>query len=89
MTVASAMGVDCKVNHLAPRTEVKVAFSDHSRVVRVFGKHDKTQLKDGIGRMAEWARRHGSRESNIFKDIEILKNMPQSWALVAKQGRRR
>ena len=30
--------------------------------------------------MAEWVLKHGARESNIFENIEITKNMPPSWA---------
>lgn len=82
--VAEAMGAPCKVVHLDPRNEVKIAFSDHSKVDRVFGKRDKKSLQDGIGKMAEWVRRHGARESSIFQAIEVEKNMPPSWAQVMK-----
>jgi UDP-glucose 4-epimerase len=80
--VAGAMGRDCNVNHLDPRNEVKIAFSDHSRAEGVFGKRAKTTLEDGIRSMAEWVRRHGARESSLFERIEIPKNMPPSWAAV-------
>ncbi len=46
--VAAAMGREKKVNHLEPRNEVKQAFSDHSKVERVFGKQKKIALEDGI-----------------------------------------
>jgi UDP-glucose 4-epimerase len=29
--------------------------------------------------MAEWVKNHGSRTSNEFKNIEIEKNLPESW----------
>jgi hypothetical protein len=32
--------------------------------------------------MAQWVKEYGSRESSIFDDIEIPKNMPPSWASV-------
>ena len=82
--VAEAMGVPCKVAHLDPRNEVKIAFSDHSKVDRVFGKREKKPLQDGIRAMAEWVRKHGARESSIFEAIEVPKNMPPSWASVMK-----
>jgi UDP-glucose 4-epimerase len=82
--VADAMGKKCNVLHLDARNEVKIAFSDHSRAQRVFGQRKKTTLEAGIGAMAEWVRRHGARESNVFEDIEIAKNLPKSWASVAK-----
>jgi UDP-glucose 4-epimerase len=80
--VAEAMGKECQIKHLPPRNEVKVAFSDHSKAQRVFGTGKKTSLRDGIYAMAEWVKRHGARESGIFENIEIAKNMPPSWAAV-------
>jgi len=77
--VAAAMGRDCKVRYLDPRNEVKIAFSDHSKSERVFGKQAKIFLEDGIQRMTEWVMANGSRTSSIFKDIEIMKNLPPSW----------
>src|SRR6266852_6666486 len=80
--VAAAMGRDCKLLHLDPRNEVKVAFSDHSLAESVFGERQKVSLKDGIESMAGWVKSHGSRESSIFEEIEIPKNLPPNWARV-------
>jgi UDP-glucose 4-epimerase len=82
--VAEAMGSSCNVRHLDPRNEVKIAFSDHSKAERVFGMHDKKSLRDGVRAMASWVHEHGARESNVFEGIEISKNLPPSWAQVAK-----
>lgn len=81
---AEAMGEDCRTIHLAPRNEVKVAFSDHTRAVHVFGGQKKVSLRDGLSSMAKWVKQHGARESSIFEEIEISKNMPPSWAAVAR-----
>ncbi len=81
--VAQAIGSPCDVNRLDARNEVKIAFSDHSKAERVFGKRNKTSLPEGVGAMAAWVREHGTRESCIFEGIEIAKNMPPSWAKVA------
>lgn len=78
--VAGAMDLPLRVEHLAPRSEVKIAFSDHSRAERVFGIRQKTPLKEGTRRMAEWVGKHGARESKSFEDLEITKNLPESWA---------
>ena len=78
------MGLPCKVNHLDPRNEVKIAFSDHSKAERVFGRREKKPLADGIRAIAEWVNKHGARESSIFEGIEVDKNMPPSWARVTK-----
>ena len=83
--VAEEMGVNCDVVHLDPRNEVKIAFSDHSKACRVFGKKPQTTIQAGIRAMAEWVRKHGARESNIFENIEVMKNMPASWARVAQR----
>jgi UDP-glucose 4-epimerase len=77
--VAEAMGCECRVKHLEPRNEVKLAFSDHSKADRIFGKKPKLSLEEGIRRMAQWVKVHGARESSVFKDIEIMKNLPTSW----------
>jgi len=77
--IAEAMGFECKIKHLDPRNEVKVAFSDHSKSERVFGGRRKTTLEEGIHGMAGWVKTHGARESSVFKGIEIMKNLPASW----------
>jgi UDP-glucose 4-epimerase len=82
--VAEAMGVRCQVAHLPERNEVKIAYSDHSKAERVFGKREIKSLREGVAAMAEWVRKHGARESNIFEGIEIERNMPASWAKVAR-----
>jgi UDP-glucose 4-epimerase len=80
--VAEAIGRPCNVDYLDARNEVKIAFSDHSKAERVFGKRTKTSLSDGVRTMAAWVREHGARESCVFDGIEIQKNMPASWAKV-------
>jgi UDP-glucose 4-epimerase len=81
--VAAAMGLPCRTVHLDPRNEVKIAFSDHSKAERIFGRREKTGLQEGISAMAEWVKKHGARESGIFENIEVMKNMPASWASMA------
>jgi UDP-glucose 4-epimerase len=77
--VSKAMCVECKIAYLDPRNEVKIAFSDHSKAERVFGRRHKTSLEDGVSAMAAWVKRHGAREGKVFEDIEVVKNMPPSW----------
>jgi UDP-glucose 4-epimerase len=78
--VAEAMGAKADLLHLDPRNEVKIAFSDHSKAERVFGKTSQTAFVDGVRAMANWVKSHGARESNVFEDIEVRKNLPASWA---------
>jgi UDP-glucose 4-epimerase len=82
--VAEAMHAECNVVHLAPRNEVKIAYSDHSKAQSVFGQHELKSLRQGIAAMATWVNDHGARESNIFEGIEIERNMPASWAKVLR-----
>ncbi len=82
--VAEAMGKSCRIEHLDARNEVKVAFSDHSKAEKVFGKKPKVPLERGVQMMAEWVEKNGARESSTFEAIEVERNLPRSWAHVAK-----
>jgi UDP-glucose 4-epimerase len=84
--VSEALEAECRVVHLDPRNEVRVAFSDHSKAERVFGQKGQTALPEGIRLMAEWAKAHGARASSIFEPIEVAKNMPASWARVTRRA---
>jgi len=82
--VAKSLAREYRVKHLDARHEVKVAFSDHAKADRVFGREQKISLEDGLDTMAAWVARHGSRQSTVFEGIEIQKNLPQSWATAAE-----
>jgi UDP-glucose 4-epimerase len=82
--VAAAMQTECRTVHLEPRHEVKIAFSDHNKAERVFGKRQKVSLEEGIRRMTDWVHRHGARESCIFDGIEIPRNLPPSWQVARR-----
>jgi UDP-glucose 4-epimerase len=77
--VAAAFGAATRVVHLPARNEVVHAFSDHAKLRRAFGDSHPTDLRTGIRRMAEWARRRGPMRPVTFSDIEIRKNLPPSW----------
>ena len=77
--VANAMGVEPDIIHLAARKEVVEAYSSHEKIRQVFGKRKAYSLDEGLSRMAEWVMKHGSRKSKLFDNIEINKNLPQSW----------
>jgi len=78
--VAEAMGVEAKIAHLPGRSEVAVAYSDHSACRRIFGELPQTPLMAGLGRMAAWVKTVGSRKSKSFEEVEIARNLPQVWA---------
>ena len=77
--VARAFGVEPEVVHLDARNEVVHAYSSHDKVRRVFGDRESVKLREGIERMAEWARAKGPRRTAPFTGVETLRNMPQSW----------
>jgi UDP-glucose 4-epimerase len=70
---------DYPINYLPPRNEVKVAFSDHSKIKSIISVNKKTDLAEGIQMMADWVKRVGSRTTKKFKNIEIERNLPKSW----------
>lgn len=78
--VAKAMGIEPRIVHLDPRSEVVHAFSSHEKVRQFFGDLIKNvPLNDGVRRMAAWAVKVGARESKKFDEIEVEKKMPPSW----------
>lgn len=77
--VAQAFDIKPVIEHLPARNEVVHAYSDHSKARRLFGLGNPIALEEGIRRMAEWARRVGSRKSQFFESIEVSRNLPLSW----------
>jgi UDP-glucose 4-epimerase len=77
--VMQAMGNRVEVKHLPARNEVVHAYSDHSKVQRVFRLRKSIELAEGIARMAEWTKAAGPRQSKVFDAIEISRNLPSSW----------
>jgi UDP-glucose 4-epimerase len=39
-----------------------------------------TSLEEGVRSMAQWVKANGARTSGVFKGIEIMRNLPPSWA---------
>jgi UDP-glucose 4-epimerase len=77
--VAAAFGVPPQIRHLDARKEVVHAYSSHEKVHRIFAPPPLVTLRDGVKRMAAWARQHGPMQPVVFKNIEVLKNLPPSW----------
>jgi UDP-glucose 4-epimerase len=80
--VAKAMRVSPRIEHLSPRSEVALAYSDHSAIKAVFGEVRQTSLEEGLYRMAGWVKAVGSKKSKDFGNIEVRRNLPSSWAYV-------
>jgi UDP-glucose 4-epimerase len=78
--VFKAMGKKTGLKYLDARNEVKHAYSDHSKAERLLGYKNTINLEEGLSRMAAWAKKTGPRRGKLFENIEIIKNMPESWA---------
>jgi UDP-glucose 4-epimerase len=79
--VADQFGVTPEITHLSARNEVMHAYSDHSKARKVFGEPTGIDLKEGITRMAAWAKRVGARQSQEFENIEITEKLPDGWGI--------
>jgi UDP-glucose 4-epimerase len=77
--VQTAMGAETGIDYLESRSEVLHAFSDHSKARRLLEYEPKVSLGEGLKRMAAWAWASGPRRSPEFTNIEIERNLPESW----------
>jgi len=87
--VAEVMGTKPDIVHLPPRQEVLHAFSDHSAMREVFGTVKNITIREGLQRMAAWARAKGKQSPTPFTDIEIDRKLPESWATLLALGKPR
>jgi UDP-glucose 4-epimerase len=81
--VGTFMSSAAKIKFLPPRNEVVDAYSTHDKVRKHFGDLiPGVDLKTGVRKMAEWAKRVGPRQGAKFSNIEVEKNLPESWRLL-------
>jgi len=78
--VAAAFDVEAEINHLPARREVIHAFATHDKARLVLGSPEAVTLRDGVGRMASWARARGPMTPVRFDEVEVARNLPPSWA---------
>lgn len=78
-SISEVMELSPSVKHLDQREEAVHAFSDHSKFQTVFNAQSVMNLKDGLQEMYSWVSQNGSKESPSFENIEIEKNLPNSW----------
>ena len=81
MAVMDAMNIKQPLRHLEARNEVLHAYSDHSKMKRVFGITETsfTALPVGLKKMADWAKQTGAKKSSTFEPIDILEKLPKIW----------
>lgn len=81
-TVAKVMGVEPDIRFLEPRNEVVDAYASHEKAKTHFGDLVRNvPLEEGVRRMAQWAKKVGSRRGPVFGNIEVSKKMPASWCV--------
>jgi UDP-glucose 4-epimerase len=78
-TVLNVMNSNNDIQYLPVRKEVVNAFSSHDKVKRVFGYEPRVDLEEGIRRMAAWAKKVGAKKGKEFSNIEVARNLPDSW----------
>jgi UDP-glucose 4-epimerase len=83
--VAEAMDVDVELIHHDARKEVLHAYASHKLAKEFFNYPPETPLNIGLKKMAEWAKKNGSRQGKPFENIEISKNMPKHWQNILKR----
>jgi UDP-glucose 4-epimerase len=79
--VSEEFGVEPKITHLSARNEVLHAYSDHTKAHGTFGAPTGIDLREGIAKMAAWARKVGARQSQEFSNIEITEKLPDGWGI--------
>lgn len=77
--IGKRFGVDPVIEYLRVRNEVQHAYSDHQKAHQVFGSDHSISLEKGIGKMADWAKQVGARQSQEFNNIEITEKLPEGW----------
>ncbi|MEP6662067.1 MAG: NAD-dependent epimerase/dehydratase family protein [Verrucomicrobiota bacterium] len=84
--VAQCMGAKANIQHLPARNEVVNAYSTHDKARKFFGDRIKdVSLEEGLKRMSGWARTAKLYKLKPFQGIEVMKNLPPSWAALAKK----
>ena len=69
------------IQFLPGRNEVKHAYCSHDKIRRFFPSIAQgTTLGKGIARMGDWAKKTGARTGTPFGKVEVVRNLPKSWA---------
>ncbi len=68
-----------EIDYQPPRNEVVHAYSAHEKVRAILGYKTNYTLKEGLKKMAIWAKQTGIKKSKEFENIEITENLPPSW----------
>lgn len=77
--ICKSFNVKKNIIYLPAREEVIHAYSSHKKVKDIFNYSPKIDLDSGIKSMSLWAKETGIKSSKKFKNIEIKRNLPESW----------
>jgi UDP-glucose 4-epimerase len=69
------------VTQLSARNEVAHAYADHTLFNKVFEPEKSVLLDDGLAEMWDWVKGNGAKSTEAFNEIEIEKELPQSWQI--------
>jgi len=78
--VLEVMESDLEPIYLEERPgEVKNAFCTIEKSERLLGYKTKTKLRNGVKKMAEWAKKIGPQKPTYTLPLEIVKHVPRVW----------
>jgi UDP-glucose 4-epimerase len=70
---------DAEILYLEKRHEVHTAVPTHEKSVKILGFEHKTDLKEGLSKMWDWAKRQPMRDRFIWSEYEIEKGIYSFW----------
>lgn len=76
--IANKLGYSPEIKHLQPRTEVKYAYSNHSKIINMLGFKDETNLDQIMEDLLQWIKSQPNTKYR-FMDYEVNKNMYDYW----------
>lgn len=85
--VKDVMASPIEAKYAPPRFEVKHAHCTTEKSERILGFKEKTQLHEGIQKMAAWVKQKGPMHPVVWEDYEIDKNLPEFWSNLRKEFR--
>lgn len=79
--IGDVMGIHPGIQYLPARREAIHAHCNTDKSRTAFDKlGPEIHLEEGLRRMAEWVKEHGTRSTPKFTNIELTRNLPPSWA---------
>lgn len=67
------------IHHRDRPKEVKHAYCTNAKAQELLGYKTSTTLEEGVSKMAEWAKKIGSKDFHYFTDLEIPAHAPETW----------